>query len=416
MANFLAGIYSQIGSRATVGPKSDHLPNPSKSKNPAIDDDDSFCSAFERDDDNECKNYRAAVSNWNQTDKKTPRKKKIPVCESCHKVMYLMSKAQTTVGQSYVCDECGRLEEDIGETVSSIEGDAVGNSDYNTSSNSAAPVRITGPGSYAFQKKLISSTSNYKKQQKQNTVKQIENILYQYEGLKPLPNIVYEAACFYYQIQQHQIIRGSVRVGTMAACLYRKCIENGITRKPKEIADMFRIQQSDLSNGEKILDDLFSRGLLGRVATEIEDESVRNISCSINQFYYEGGDQIDSFLNRYFETLMIAPQYLNFAKSLVRFTIKYRIADACINSSKCAGATYILSICLPSLGIERAQIEKACSISKGTFSRFSNAVFAKLTSKGPTLRKVRSRLRRIFKKNMIPLLHTQGRAIFARGE
>lgn len=313
-----------------------------------------------------------------------PRKHEI-LCSECGKQMYKSLSG-------FLCEACGNIEDTFGDDSDKIEH----HSDYNTSDSSAAPVCIMGPGSYAFQKKLISNTSNYKKQQKRNTVDQIENTIYQYKGPKPDKHVVREAAELYYQVQQYCIKRGDVRTGTMAACLYRKCRKYGIDRKPKEIAHMFNIPQNELSNGEKILEKLFAEG---RLASHLDAIS----EAGINQYYTKEEDQMKSFLSRYFECLSIPEQYLFFAQRLVRFTIKYRIASSSIMSSKCAGAIYILSLKIPTLSIKRNDIEHECRISKSTFSRFSQSVITYLKSDEEQYKKARSRLRRIFKKNFIPL-------------
>jgi transcription initiation factor TFIIIB Brf1 subunit/transcription initiation factor TFIIB len=324
-------------------------------------------------------------------------KRKSTVCSECETPMYRSA-------MEYICDQCGKIDPIIGGDIDIAEhGGPEGVNDYNTSSNSAAPVRITGPNSYIFQKKLISTTSNYKKQQRRNTLDELNTILHQYDGPKPPPNVVKQAAEFYYQVQQHCIKRGNVRRGTMAACLYRKCIENGISRKPKEIAAIFGLPQTELSNGEKILDDLFSEGKLGSSA-ETSDTLVDNdASAKVNQFYFKEQKELISYLARYFESLNIPETYMEFAQSLVHFTIKYRIAESSIMSSKCAGVIYILSLKVPELNISGNDISASCVISKSTFNRYYRDVIATLNSRDINTQKIRSRMRHIFKKNRIPL-------------
>jgi transcription initiation factor TFIIIB Brf1 subunit/transcription initiation factor TFIIB len=328
--------------------------------------------------------------------------KNSPQCPDCMQEMYKKTGGcGSGFDTLYLCDKCGRVEEIIGCNID--ETGIEGTSDYNTSDSSAAPVCITGPNSYAFQKKLISSTSNYKKQQHRNTIEQMVQIMYQYTGPKIPANIVKQSADFYYQIQQYCIKRGDVRKGTMAACLYRKCIKNGISRKPKEIADMFGIPQSELSNGEKILDSLFAQGALGDGAAATP-EIITSESAGVNQFYFKDQVQMNSFLARYFESLNVPEIYMEFAQRLIKFTEKYHIADSSIMSSKCAGTIYILSLRVSNLNIKRTDIESECNISKSTFSRFSQGIFNFLSCTEPALKKVRSRLRRIFKKNNVPLV------------
>ena len=306
---------------------------------------------------------------------------------------------------TYECKQCGGIEDDFGNGVESISNNCDVISSYNTSDTSATPIRIAGPNNYMYQKKLVSNTSNYKKTQKKNTNDQIINFVYQYKGSTPPKNVVLEAADLYYTIQQHCIKRGEVRKGTMAACLYRTCIIHNITRKPKEIADIFGIPQSELSNGEKILDNLIASGLIKiKDSDDLPDYEADHKSDNLDD------KQISAFLSRYFESLNIPdhvgldrPNYKEFAMKLIKFTKKYRIAESSIMSSKCAGVVYILSIKRKELNIKRDMIEKECCISKSTFGRFSQAVFVMLNSDEDKYKKVRSRLRNLFKKYQIPL-------------
>lgn len=281
----------------------------------------------------------------------------------------------------YYCEGCGREEEAFDSEVP-IEG----NSEYNTSHDSAAPVRISGPGSYQYQKKLISSTSDYKKQQYKNTHNEMKNIVMQYAGCTVPPDVIKEASNMYYRIQQSRILRADVRKGTMAACLYKSCQRLDTVRKHKQIAEMFGIQQKDVSTGEKIIDSIIA-------SADLRKEG--------DQFCFNENKQIDSFLNRFFESLNIPEVHKEFCRSLIRFTIKYRIAENTVISTKCAGVIYILAKKLD-MDISREDIERNCEISKSTFARFQQSVYAEMYGKDPHKEKLRSRLIHIFKKAKIP--------------
>lgn len=311
------------------------------------------------------------------------------ICVDCNIKMIIKSSEMV-----YECQQCGRLEDNVGNdidiTTESNSSEVVNN--YNTSDSSAAPIRISGPNNYIYQKKLVSSTSNYKKTQKKNTNDQIINAVYQYKGSTPPKNIVLEAADLYCSVQQHCIKRGDVRKGTMAACLYMVCINNNITRKPKEISDIFDIPQSELSNGEKILDDLIASGL---ITPKSDNQIVSSDPKS---------SQIMAFLDRYFECINIQSNYYKtFAFNLVTFTRKYRIAESSVVSSKCAGAIYVLSLRKKELDIKKETIEQECCISKSTFSRYAHCVFDMLNSTDEKNKKVRSRLRNLFKKYQVSI-------------
>jgi|GEM_PF-6888822 len=340
-----------------------------------------------------------------QHKKEVVRKKNIMICVDCAGEMFQSPRG-------FECESCGQIEENNGnevETISSENGSSDMLSSYNTSSSSATPVRISGPGSVLFQRKMVGNISNYKKTQKKTTNDQMTNVVYQFKGPTPPKYVVSEAVELYYSIQQHCIKRGDVRKGTMAACLYRVCKSHDIDRKPKEIADIFGILQSELSNGEKILDDLAAKGLIQIKESRHGDRPLAEQNNQTIPSVDQEDKQMQAFLKRYFEILNIPldeegfqpierPNYKEFACKLIKFTIKYHIADSSITSSRCAGAIYILSSRRKELHLKRDVIEKSCAISKSTFGRFSIAVANILTSTDPLYRKVRSRLRNLFKK------------------
>jgi transcription initiation factor TFIIIB Brf1 subunit/transcription initiation factor TFIIB len=321
----------------------------------------------------------------------------VPSCDNCQ---CLMAKFDLR----YVCETCGCEEDILGDdTDAAAEYYARGGTNgNNTTGKSSAPLRINGPGAHMLQKKLIGSVSNYKVQQHKNTVEEMTSVVFQYEGAKIPKDVVLAAAELYYAVQQCEIRRGEVRKGTMAACLYRKCIENNITRKPKEIADIFDIPQTDLSFGEKILDRLISEGQLDATST---------------QMYFNAGQEVESFTDRYFEDLDIStanPDYKNFVTQLIKFTLDKHIADSSVPSSKCAGAIYILALKRDELNLKWNDIQSKCKISKSTFTRFAKAVLEATEAtcgepgnnthlKTCNICRTRQQLRHIFKKNNIPL-------------
>ncbi len=329
----------------------------------------------------------------------------IPTCDNCS---CLMAKFDL----QFVCETCGCEEDILGDdTDAAAEYYARGGTNgNNTTSNSSAPLRICGPGAHMLQKKMIGSVSNYKVQQRKNTIEEMVNTVYQYNGAKIPDNVVLEAAELYYAVQQCAIHRGDVKRGAQAACLYRKCIENGITRKPKEIADIFNIQQEDLSFGEKILDKLISEGQL---------------DMSPAQMYFDADNEVESFTDRYLEDLdisdsgLITPaqlsEYRSFIKQLIKFTLDKHIADSSIPSSKCAGAIYILTLKREELNVRWNDIQTKCKISKSTFTRFAKAVLDAAVASCATPEKTRNhymkcsicrtaqQLKHIFKIHNVPL-------------
>lgn len=299
-------------------------------------------------------------------------------------------------GTEYVCGECGMEDTILGDEIEEINGISLsGMVGYNTSSDSATPIKISGPNEKHLQKQLQYRTSEYCKTQYRDTMTQLTNIVKKYNKYTIPINIVKNAGDLYYQIQSlGEIKRGDVRKGIMAACLLRICDKNGISRKRSMIVDMFSIQPSDLSNGEKLLDKLCSDGKI--------DKSL----------YIPKGDleilRIEGFLNQYFIKLKLpmpstSQNYFGFVKQLVRFTIKFKIAENSIPSSKCAGAIYTLSTRCKELNISMAIISKTCEISASTFKRYYIIVQNLLETDDERKKRLKNKLRHLFHKFNIPI-------------
>jgi transcription initiation factor TFIIIB Brf1 subunit/transcription initiation factor TFIIB len=274
-------------------------------------------------------------------------------------------------GTSYICTSCGMMLDIIGDEMDSEKSSSSYRNNYNTFETSS-PLRVYGQNS--GQKGFICKTTDYKKTQLRDTIKQLQNIMSQSE-LSISQNVIVETANMYQQIQQYIIKRGDVRRGILAACLNKICKSYDIILKSKEISQMFKIKQSDLSNGEKIL----------------------------GEYKMENGNEknTDLFLSRYFELLQIMDptgQKMEFAKRLIRFTELCKIAQNSVPSSKCAGSIYLIS----STDAGSAEdIEKKCKISKYTFKRFANNVLDAL--KNEQKPNIGNKLRHLFKKYNIHL-------------
>jgi len=339
--------------------------NEASSENDGSEADDSFAEhsmhPFMCYDDGE---FEKMVMN-NAVDDDNQVERRRPYCDKCQQDM-------AKYEQDYRCESCGYMEpihgdetDEAREYYSHGGSNRSGNSSmgsYNTSDRSAAPLRIVGKNAYALQRRLISNSSSYKVQQRKATEDELLKVMYAIDDNQIPKDVVLDAAALYYELQQHEIRRGDVRKGTLAACLYRKCREHGIDRKPKKIAEMFEIDQNDLSGGEKILDKLAAKNL---------------INVPKSQMYFDVNDRVSSFTDRYFEDLEIPrdhPEYKSFVTDLIRFTCEKHVAESSIISSKCAGAIFILTSRRSELDITKERIQQACNISKSTFIRFVKQV------------------------------------------
>lgn len=313
------------------------------------------------------------------------------ICEFCTIPMV------SAPGGGMRCKQCGYIDES--EAFELDVGNECISEQYNTSENSSMATRVIGPGRGGQQRVLHSSpgASGNRNVQHRETMNKISAVVLR--GDQSISQkVISDAADLFCQVQQHQVLRGGVRKGTQAACLYKVCAPNRIVRSIREIAQLFGVDQSEVSNGDKILDELYAQGLITKT--------------------YHGEDQteemqISDLLTRYFNSLEMNDRcrkagvemgnIREFCTRLVRFTKIYRIAEGSVINSKCIGSIYVLSQHLTALDIDRETIEKKCKISKSTFNRFGKCVALELKGTDVARKHVRSRLRQVFRVHEIPL-------------
>lgn len=362
-----------------------------------------------------------------------PRRDRTPrqahnYCNSCDQAM---EKDQFDSGLTgYICGKCGKQGDYCYEdVVDSNDLVSTGNesTNYNTSSESSLPLNIMGPGGRTQRRGIISNNASYKKTQERTTRTQIQTTLSNSNSGQRIPeDIKREAANLFLYIQEKKIIlRGDRRKGTMAACLDRKCRQNGLPRKCVEISNMFGIDQETLSVGHRILDGLIEKG------------TIEPDGPSGDYKDYDGEIEIIGYINRYFESLGIPlddgygnfgdmeenymeeraaggvstafsgelghPNYKEFALQLIKFTRHFKIADTSMDSSKCAGVIYIITTRFPELKVSVENIENECNISKTTFTKFSKEVDKILHTEAPHAQRTKRKLRHLFKKYNVPI-------------
>lgn len=351
-------------------------------------------------------------------------------CDDCDQEM---EKDQFDSGLTgYLCGKCGKQGEYCYESVvDSTDLVSTGNdsSTYNTSVQSSVPLNIVGPGGRTQRRGIISDNASYKKTQERTTRTQIQTTLSNSKSGERIPeDIRREAANLFLRIQDKKIIlRGDRRKGTMAACLDRKCRQNGLPRKCVEIANMFGIDQETLSVGHRLLDMYIEKGIIDSEGTSGEYKD------------YDGEIEIVGYINRYFESLGIPlddgygnygdmqehfmeeqaaggaasveafsgelghPNYKEFALQLIKFTRHFKIANTSMDSSKCAGVIYIIAMRFPDLKVGVENIETECAISKTTFTKFAKEVDKVLHTQYQHAQLTKRKLRHLFKKYNIPL-------------
>jgi transcription initiation factor TFIIIB Brf1 subunit/transcription initiation factor TFIIB len=273
---------------------------------------------------------------------KPPEIVKFKSCEVCHTRMKLM-------GYEYECLDCGLGKKVILQT-DAFNPNVVNN--YNSNKNCSLALKIVGKGSYRYHKALLRTASDYSKVQCHNTSRQLSQYNNRSKGGKFSAEILKEAGQLYHKIQSYKIVlRGKNRGGTLMSCLGFICKKHDITKKPKVLAAYGDVEESYVSEGDKLLRRLQAEGKL--------DIPIHH-------------DPTYAFIFQYFKMFDIPTKYEDFALKLIEAsqdTSKMMGENTSRISTQCAGAVYVLNLQL-NLGFSKDDIVSKCNIVRSTFTRY----------------------------------------------
>ena len=266
-------------------------------------------------------------------------------CEKCGGLIVISNNM-------LLCKGCG-LET---EQIVAMAGDdtTTGINDSNVNDKGFISMRITGKGSYSYNRNLLKSCANYSQYRKMNSLKEMHNWNSQSSNLKLPKNIMEEANNMFAKIKEKgHVYRKDVKKGVQSACLYYACYNNGISKTPNEIAQVANIAEKFHSTGDRILRDLNERGII-------------ELPKKINP--------ILDYVNRYFEILKIPLEYKRFVLEIIYLADREKLHVLCDskNNTKCIGSIYMLIDRVKTLNIIKERIDKDCDISKTTFIKYYN--------------------------------------------
>ena len=226
--------------------------------------------------------------------------------------------------------------------------------DHNTSQDSFMSFKVVGKNAYGLQKSLLKTCSNYKAFSKNTNKKDLHNFVFQYEGKKIPKNAIDLAIELFTKIKEAgYVFRGNGKRGVLGSCLFYSCVMKGITKTPREISSVMKIEERFLSSGDRVLQKLNELGVI-EIPTNF--------------------DPLRHYIHQYFPALKIPPMYEEFIVALIQRaeSKNIHIKNDSRMTTKCVGAIYLLTTRVKSLNhITKEDIVKECSkISKSTFNRY----------------------------------------------
>jgi ribosomal protein S27AE len=268
--------------------------------------------------------------------------------------------------EGYECSKCHIVEQILGEV-------------KDCSQESSGVIKMCYKSG---NKSTFTSVPDNSKSQK----KQIQDQLYKlnevYQGHKIPKNILESAADGYNGIQrliidkydsmgqlcgQKKFVkRGNIKNETLGAWLYYSCVNAGLSRKKKDVADFMQLPSNGISRGDDILRTLHNEG---KITIPIHAEPSADFA-----YRYLDALGLIKMVDDTDEITKQSKDYCGFIEELVRVSENKKIATNSVHSSKIVGAIWVI-VCHQKLPFTTVQIEEACDkIRKNTFTRFSKEI------------------------------------------
>jgi len=256
---------------------------------------------------------------------------------------------------NYMCSKCGTLQDRYIDHTA--EWRYYGNED----SKSADPTRCGMPTSeclpgmslgsvISMEGRLNKYTYRLARYQKYNSITYKERTLYNIidsMSLKAINggitnSIIEEAKMMYKRLSELKLSRGNNREGLIASSIYMSCKKNAVPRSAKEIAKMFNLDVTVMTEGRKKFDDIMG---IHVKSTTPED-----------------------FIQRFCSKLGFSYEMVEACLTVVKRQEHYALISENSPPSIAAGCIYLVVVCFD-LGCSRKEISVACDISEITISK-----------------------------------------------
>lgn len=245
-----------------------------------------------------------------------------------------------------ICPKCGMEIQNINDD----EVNYYTSLHYNTMQLDSVSTKIEGKNSYAHNKSLRGTCSDYNAWNSKKAIKHLNKCSYESETDKIPPCINEIVVKEFEKIRKRKTFRGPVQIGIKAVLAYYICPTENIIRKPSEMAKLHGILERDLSRADSIVREFIEEGV---------------IDIPVNQ------NNHITFVERYTRLLKIDDRWKSFILDILeRAEKKHLYANKSPKlSTKCVGTIYLVINSIPSLKkrISKDDIVSKCNISKTTF-------------------------------------------------
>ncbi len=257
------------------------------------------------------------------------------------------------VDAKLLCRKCGNRRDIITDSIN------YNDRNHSVSNNPFMPFRVVGKAAYPQQRSLMRTCSDHAVFSDNDNKKMIYNYVYQHEGsIRFSKKVINRAMELFNKIRENKyVFRGNGKKGIIGMCIFYAGYMCGSTRTPRQIAELLHINESFLSDADRKLQAMNEKEI-------IEIPTVLNPSAD--------------FIRDYFEFLGIPTKYMQFVIDLIDRAEKknLHIVYDSRNTTKCAGAVYMLTSRIPNLRhIDKTAIYDCTKISKSTFTKYYTLLY-----------------------------------------
>lgn len=189
-----------------------------------------------------------------------------------------------------------------------------------------------------------------------------------------IPDFIFNnAAEMYINITKHtKSSRASVLSDILGACLYHECTRAGSMYTERQIAKFMLLKKEGLSNGNKILNNLYLRGLINiDISNNIYLQFIEKYLTILEIDLKYANTLVDIiFKSRRIDSNLLSDETIK-KHNLVRGRI-YKIGSNCRIITKCAGIVYALTKIIDfGKKITIEQIDEIGATKKSTYGKFT---------------------------------------------
>ena len=163
--------------------------------------------------------------------------------------------------------------------------------------------------------------------------------------------IIEDSKAMYKVLSEAKISRGANRKGLIASCIYVACKKRQVPRSAKEIADIFKLNISDMTKGCKKF-------------IEIWNMVNKNDSGNINLV----ASQPDDFIERFCSKLGMPEDITKICYNIAQKAVRLSLVSENTPPSIAAGSIYLVSQ-IYQLNLTKKELSSACKISEVTISK-----------------------------------------------